>query len=58
MTLDQRIVEAEMAILRAENEVIAATRNRCSPAAGWRDELKRRRAALAKLKQERDQCAG
>lgn len=54
MTLDQRIVEAEMAILRAENEVIDATRNRCSSAAGWRDELKRRRAALAKLKQERD----
>lgn len=54
MTLDQRIALADVRVLLAEIELAEATRNKCSSAAGWRDELKRRRAALAKLKQERD----
>lgn len=53
MNLTQLIADMERSVIEAEHEVLQATRNRCSSAAGWRDELKRRRAALAKLKQER-----
>jgi hypothetical protein len=53
MTLDQQITDAEEQVLNAEQAVMQARQQRCSSIWGWKQELKRRRAALAKLKQER-----
>lgn len=47
-----RISQAQKAVRTAEMMLWEAQRQRCSSAIGWRDELERRRKALADLYEE------